>query len=56
MGHGILFMAYIGLVAVVAMRLKWKLGTTFWALLASLIPFGTFIADNKIFSKLTMAK
>lgn len=54
MGHGILFIAYVALVLVVAIRMKWKLGTTFWALLASLIPFGTFVADRKIFSKLSL--
>lgn len=50
--HGFLFIAYIVLVLWVAFKMKWKLTTTFWALLASLIPFGTFVADKKIFSKL----
>jgi len=30
---------------------KWKLLTIFWALLASIIPFGTFVADKKIFKE-----
>ncbi|SOE22966.1 integral membrane protein [Spirosomataceae bacterium TFI 002] len=54
--HGFLFLAYIALVLIVSYKMKWKLITTFWALLASLIPFGTFVADKKIFSQLTLAK
>ncbi|MCI4670267.1 MAG: DUF3817 domain-containing protein [Bacteroidia bacterium] len=49
--HGILFMTYVGLVLFVGYKRKWKLSTIFWSLLASIIPFGTFIADKKIFSK-----
>ncbi len=49
MAHGILFVAYCLWVMVVKVQLKWNLTTTFWALLASLLPFGTFVADAKIF-------
>ena len=49
MGHGILFIAYCLFVLVVARETKWGTKNTFWALLASLIPFGTFVADKKIF-------
>ncbi len=51
MVHGILFIAYIALVFMVKSDVKWNLKTTFWALLASIIPFGTFYADHKIFKK-----
>lgn len=51
MAHGILFVMYI--YAVLQMRglRGWDMKTTFLALLASVIPFGTFWADKQIFSK-----
>jgi len=49
--HGILFIAYCLLVLIVGRQKMWSLKTIFWALLASLIPFGTFITDKKIFQK-----
>ncbi|WP_338814576.1 DUF3817 domain-containing protein [Bernardetia sp. Wsw4-3y2] len=51
MAHGVLFIAYCVLVVIVGYRFKWKLLTIFWALLASIIPFGTFVADKKIFKE-----
>ena len=51
MAHGILFIAYILLVFLAKEDCKWSFVTTFWALLASLLPFGTFVADYKIFRK-----
>lgn len=51
MAHGILFIAYCLLVLIVGYKLKWKLLTIFWALFASIIPFGTFVADTKIFKE-----
>jgi integral membrane protein len=39
------------LVLQVAFTKKWSIIITLLALAASLIPFGTFIADKKIFSK-----
>ena len=49
MAHGILFIIYCGLVIVVMIKHKWSLMKTFWALLASVLPFGTFVADVRIF-------
>ena len=49
--HGFLFIAYVILVLLVAVERKWAFLMTFWALLASLLPFGTFVADAKIFNK-----
>ena len=49
--HGILFIAYCLLVVIVGYKFKWKSLTIFWALLASIIPFGTFVADIKIFKE-----
>lgn len=51
MAHGILFILYCSFVIIVKIEYKWNLITTFWALLASLVPFGTFIADFFIFRK-----
>lgn len=49
MSHGVLFIAYCLWVLIVAFELKWTIGKTLWALAASLVPFGTFIADAKLF-------
>ena len=51
MAHGFLFIAYCIMVFVVNQEKKWAFLTNFWAYLASLIPFGTFVADAKIFKK-----
>ena len=53
MAHGVLFVGYVILVLIVGVKLKWKLMTICWALLASLLPFATFIADAKIFRRAT---
>lgn len=49
MAHGLLFVLYVFFVLLVGYQLKWSLNKCFWALLASLVPFGTFIADKKLF-------
>lgn len=49
--HGVLFIAYCIFVFVVNQEKKWNFMTNFWAYAASLIPFGTFVADVKIFKK-----
>ena len=51
MVHGLLFIAYCALVMIVASEHKWSNMMTFWALLASVLPFGTFVADKKIFKQ-----
>lgn len=50
MAHGVLFMAYIVTVSLVAYRYRWTLMNTMWSLLASIIPGGTFYADYRIFA------
>lgn len=50
MVHGIVFLAYVALVATVALQFRWKLKTIVLAMIASLLPFGTFVADRYIFS------
>ena len=49
MVHGVLFIAYIVLVLQIKFHLDWGNKKTFLALLASIIPFGTFWADKKLF-------
>ena len=49
--HGFLFIAYVLLVFLVGMEKKWSIQTKFFAYIASLLPFGTFVADAKIFKK-----
>ncbi len=51
MAHGILFLAYCAWVIVVKSEQKWNFSKTFWALLAAFLPFGTFVADAKLFRK-----
>lgn len=47
--HGVFFIVYCIMVYYVNTEKKWSFKTNFWAYLASLIPFGTFVADAKIF-------
>lgn len=49
--HGFLFIGYVILVFMVSLEKKWDFKTLFLAQVASLIPFGTFVADAKIFKK-----
>lgn len=50
MAHGVLFIAYCVMVFVVNRDYKWSLLTNFYAYVASLLPFGTFVADARIFA------
>lgn len=51
MAHGILFIAYCLWVLIVGKEKKWNFKLIFLAGFASLLPFGTFVADSKIFKK-----
>lgn len=51
MFHGVLFILYVFLALQLAFLQKWPLLKTFWVLLASLIPFGTFYMDAKLLRK-----
>jgi integral membrane protein len=53
--HGALFLAYMILLLQVAIEYKWSLKKIFLAFIASLLPFGTFIADKKLFKPATTA-
>jgi integral membrane protein len=47
--HGTLFLLYIVLLGLVSYEKKWNVLKIFLAFIASLIPFGTFYADMKLF-------
>lgn len=49
MAHGVLFVAYIILVLINWSKYRWKFSKAFLAGIASLLPFGTFVADKKLF-------
>ena len=49
MAHGLLFVLYVLLVIQVKIEYGWSLKKMGLALLASVIPFGTFWADAKLF-------
>lgn len=49
MAHGVLFVLYTINLFIVHLQLKWSLGKTLGAFLASFVPFGTFYADKKWF-------
>ena len=51
MVHGLLFILYCFLLLQVAYIYKWPFIKVSLGFLASLVPFGTFYADRKIFSK-----
>lgn len=46
--HGLLFILYIYTVFPTASKLKWKFSRTFFALIASILPFGPFIFDRNL--------
>ena len=46
--HGLLFILYIFIVFPTAHKLKWNFTRTFFALVASVIPFGPFIFDRNL--------
>lgn len=49
--HGGLFVLYVILATLVAMKAKWPLKKLFYAYLASFLPLGTFVFDYKFLSK-----
>ena len=51
MAHGVLFIAYLLLVFVMREKQNWMIKNTLIALVASILPFGTFYADKKLFKK-----
>lgn len=52
MAHGVLWMLYIGFAVLGQIDYKWSIKTTLWLFIASLLPFGPFIADAKLLSQI----
>lgn len=53
MAHGVLFILYILLCAAAIFKYKWGVKDSALSLIASLVPFGTFYADQKVFRHLS---
>ena len=51
MAHGVLFVAYLLWLVLAKNQYKMSLAEMFWSFLAAILPFGTFVADEKIFKK-----
>lgn len=49
--HGALFISYVIAVIPVKFVLNWNLKTITLVLMASILPFGTFVAEYKLFRK-----
>ncbi len=49
LAHGVLFVLYVILLLQVAFLHRWNLLKLFFGFIASLVPFGTFYADKKLF-------
>lgn len=45
--HGLLFVAYVLVLAYVASENNWSLRKSIWGLVASVLPFGPFIFESK---------
>ncbi len=50
--HGMLFILFIIYSLIIGCQLKWKLQIQIQVIISSVIPFGTFYIDKKIFSKI----
>lgn len=48
MPHGLLFMGYIALAIVLRTDNQWIKNNSFMILMASVIPFGTFVVEKKL--------
>ena len=49
--HGVLFLAYVAQLAQLRTKYQWDNKFSFYALLASLLPFGPFIFDKRLGEK-----
>jgi integral membrane protein len=53
--HGVLFLLYVGLLATLHVRQRWPVMFSLYALVASVIPFGTFVLDKHLREKEVVA-
>lgn len=47
MAHGILFLAYVAMANYVALEMGWSRRVWFLSMVASVLPFGTFVFEKK---------
>lgn len=52
MAHGILFLMYLGAVLQAHLEYAWPVRRSLWFVVASVLPFGPFVADAKILRQL----
>jgi integral membrane protein len=50
LAHGLLFSLYCLLVLILFFQLKWSIAKTALVFIVSLVPFGTFIAEKRLFN------
>ena len=53
--HGVLFVLYVGLLAIVHTKQRWPFMFSLYAFIASIIPFGTFVLDKHLREKEVVA-
>jgi len=53
--HGILFVLYVGLLATLHIKQRWSFMFSLYALVASVIPFGTLVLDKLLREKEVVA-
>ena len=53
--HGVLFVAYVALVAAFFFKRRWDFGKCAEAVVLSLLPFGTFVLERRIRAELAAA-
>jgi len=53
--HGVLFILYVGLLATLHIKQRWSSMFSLYALIASVIPFGTFMLDKHLREKEVVA-
>lgn len=51
LAHGILFISYVFLLIRITVIYEWSFRKFALAFLASLLPFGTFVADKRLYTK-----
>lgn len=54
--HGVLFLLYVGLLARIHFTQRWPFMFSLYALIASVVPFGTFMLDKHLRKKEILVK
>ena len=52
MAHGLLFIAYVIAIFILRKKMNWSWPMMGMLFLASILPFGTFVAEYKVFKKI----